>query len=386
MTGPVLRLTEWKPVEVDAGVARVLDGRRDWFDVTMPRFGAWQVRAKNVIGVVPLPGVTVRIASKLPVANLIGMIAQAHDLPSLALHQPEAPLDDVDGLLDHLARLFVTGVLARLRKGIFRSYVEDDDDLLFVRGRVDLAASARRAVAGDLRLHCAYEDLTADVMDNRILLAALHCLRRTAIPSDATRRRAQEAHRGLSGDVSLTPVRAADCVGRVYDRLNQDYRPLHAYARFFLEHTASDLGESSVGVPFTLNMAELFERFVAAWLREHLPPGLHLRVQHRLVAGNVGRFDSFVDLLLLDAAGRVRAVLDTKYKDASDPSRGDLHQAVYYATGLECRDAFLVYPSPAPGFDVPVGPKRVRSLVFDLGQPIESSGPAFLRTLLAALE
>jgi 5-methylcytosine-specific restriction enzyme subunit McrC len=195
----------------------------------------------------------------------------------------------------------------------------------------------------------------------------------------------QEAARALGSDVSLVSVQVSDCIGRVYDRLNQDYRPLHGLARFFLEHTASDLGEASTGVPFTLNMAELFERFVAAWLHVHLPANLHLKVQHRMVAGDIGRFDSFVDLMIVDTTGHVVAVLDTKYKDAADPSRSDLHQVVYYATGLACKDAFLVYPNPAAGFDVPVGPKRVRSIAFDLGKPITVGGPAFLSGLLAAL-
>ena len=32
-------------------------------------------------------------------------------------------------------------------------------------------------------------------------------------------------------------------------------------------------------IPFLIDMAMLFERFVAAWLRVHLPKNLRLRVQ-----------------------------------------------------------------------------------------------------------
>jgi hypothetical protein len=162
-----LRLIEWQPASIDAQTARVLHGRRGWFEVSMGHLDTWQVRAKNIIGVIPLPGVTVRIASKLPVANLSAMIERVYDLPSMALHTPEVPLDDVDGLIDQLARMFATRVLERVRKGIYRAYLEEADDLLVVRGRIDVAASARRGMAGDLRLRCAFEELTADVMENR---------------------------------------------------------------------------------------------------------------------------------------------------------------------------------------------------------------------------
>ena len=382
--GVTLRLVEWEAADIALWQARLLAVRPDWFEVTARTFDDWQVRPRNIVGIVPLAGLLVRIAPKVPIASLVAMLEHVYDI-DLSFHQPDASLDEVDGLLDRLARLFASRVLARLRKGIARTYVEENDDLLVVRGRVELVASARHAGRGDLRLHCAYEELTADIMDNRILLAALDCLRRTSILSDATRRVVQEGHRGLSADVTLVPVRPTDCLHRVYDRLNRDYRELHAYARLFLQHAASDLGERDVGVPFTLDMSKLFERFVAAWLAPRLPLGFRLQSQRHLAIGAAARLDSYIDLVVVDEAWHVRAVLDTKYKAAATPSREDLHQVTFYATATSCRDAFLVYPAPAVPFDLSIGNKRVRSLTFDLSQPPSLSGPAFLQSLVDAL-
>ena len=59
----------------------------------------------------------------------------------------------------------------------------------------------------------------------------------------------------------------------MYHRLNRDYEVLHALCRFFLENSGP--AHSSGGhtfFPFLVDMAQLFERFVAGWLQKHLPP------------------------------------------------------------------------------------------------------------------
>jgi len=61
-------------------------------------------------------------------------------------------------------------------------------------------------------------------------------------------------------------------MGRRYIRQNADYATLHALCRFFLEQAGPthELGRHRM-LPFVVEMAALFERFVVAWLRVHLP-------------------------------------------------------------------------------------------------------------------
>lgn len=156
-------------------------------------------------------------------------------------------------------------------------------------------------------------------------------------------------------------------------------------ARFLLAHTSSDLGETSAGLPFIVDMARLFELFVARWLTEHLPPGLVLGIQHRLAVGEGGRFASFVDLVLRDASGQVRAVLDTKFKDSDEPGPADLHQVVFYATGLGCSAAFLIYPRPIPKLSLQVGQVSISAIGFDLSTNLEDAGARFRDEVLSAI-
>ena len=84
----------------------------------------------------------------------------------------------------------------------------------------------------------------------------------------------RKCYRGLQGIISLQQFNFFDCIGRLYNRLNGDYEVLHGLCRFFLEqsgpmHSSGD----HMTFPFLIDMAHLYELFVAEWLREHLPEG-----------------------------------------------------------------------------------------------------------------
>ena len=163
---------------------------------------------------------------------------------------------------------------------------------------------------------------------------------------------------------------------------------MHALCRFFLEHSGPSQHEGDRDMlPFIVGTAELFELFVARWLEARLPERYRLRRQERVDITKSGSIQFVIDLVIEDhATGRALAILDTKYKDVSQPSSQDISQVVAYAEAKGCERAALVYPK-APSGQAPfdVGRKRITPLVFDLEQNVPVAGEAFLTELLAML-
>ena len=161
---------------------------------------------------------------------------------------------------------------------------------------------------------------------------------------------------------------------------------MHALCRFFLEHMGPThrLGEREI-LPFLVNMARLYELFVAEWLRTHLRQPWSISTQERVTVGTGGdgqKLQFNLDLVLYDGEGTARVVLDTKYKSGERVEAADVNQIVTYAQARGCREAALVYPElPARPLDVTIGDVRVRALRFGLGADLESEGAAFLDQL-----
>lgn len=178
-------------------------------------------------------------------------------------------------------------------------------------------------------------------------------------------------------------------MGRVYQRLNEDYRPLHALCRLLLAGMGPDIEQGRNAVlPFSLNMASLFEEFVAIWLAENIGQSFVLKSQHYVKLKSDTDFSFKIDLVIRERqTGRPIAVMDTKYKDAEAPSQTDVNQVVAYAVELGVKRAYLVYPSAlAKPFFLTTGGIEVRSLCFDIGDDISSAGARFPETFLSDIE
>ena len=118
-------------------------------------------------------------------------------------------------------------------------------------------------------------------------------------------------------------------MGRRYNRLNTDYLPLHALCRFFLESSGPihEPGGKRM-LPFLVDMARLFELFVAEWLQQHLPRTVRLSPQDIVRIGSTGSVEFRIDLTLHDADFGTPAVMDTKYKITDTPTSDDVAQIV----------------------------------------------------------
>jgi 5-methylcytosine-specific restriction enzyme subunit McrC len=361
--------------------ARVYDKR---IAIRRSRSGAWTVEATAWVGILPLgPGHSLYIAPKVPIHNLFRMLEWAWGANFQAFEGLEE-LTNLQDVYERLARILVLRVLDRLRRGLARSYQPATDRLPYLRGRLDVSAHLRSPES--LTLPCRFEEQTTDIDDNRILAWTLRVIALSGLVTDRSKDVVRQAFRGLSHQADVRPFRAADCVGRVYHRLNEDYRTLHALCRFFLETSgpAHRRGQHWM-IPFAVNTESLFEQFVAAWLRARLPAGLRLSTQAPLWLPGEPPVDLNPDLVVRNDLGHPIAVLDTKYKAGDKVTRADLYQIHAYAAQLSCSRAFLVYPEARPEvFDVTLGgpfPVRIRTVGFDLSGDLEVAGQAFLAAI-----
>ena len=342
----------------------------------------WTFTPQGWIGYIPFSdGAFLSIQPKVELGNLFRMLEYAYDTP-LAILDGTVGCQSLQDFYERLATVLARRVLARARQGFYRAYIPEDDRLPYVRGRLDM----RKALQSpwDAHLRCHFQEHTSDIEDNQILTWTLRGIARTGLCREEALCAVRGAYRVLQNSTSLDVFTPSDCVGRLYHRLNCDYEPMHGLCRFFLEHTgpSNSRGDKKM-LPFLIDMASLFERFVAAWLKQHLPDAYELKVQERVqVSEGVPTFQ--IDLVLYDAAeGRALMVLDTKYKKDPIPSNDDINQVISYAQLKDCPDAVLIYPTGAiHAVNTPFGQgRRLRSAAFDLSGDLDQAG----RTLLEGL-
>ncbi len=350
----------------------------------------WELTAQGWVGYVPLtPEFGLSLQPKVPLDNLFRMLEYAYRLRSFRFLEDLVGCRSLEEFYERLANVLARRVLDRARKGLYRAYLVEAEDLPYVRGRLDVRQLMQKPWSP--KLHCHYEEHTPDVDENQILAWTLERVARSQMCSSRVQPTVRRAYHSLRGLASTTPFGPQDCVGRSYTRLNDDYHPMHALCRFFLEHSGPthEMGDRTV-LPFLVHMPRLFELFVAEWLKAHLPESLTLSVQEKVAIGQPEHLQFKIDLVVSDAAtGRPICVLDTKYRAQESPEAGDITQIMAYADMKDCTHAVLVYPQPlVQPLDGWPGKSRIRvqSMVFSLDGDLEAAGRLFLDGLLGRLQ
>ena len=344
---------------------------------------SWRLTSQGWVGYIPLTDdFHISLVPKVPIRNLFGMLEYAYRLDFKIL-EGLADSEAIAELYERLALILAKRVLDRIRRGLYRSYVGESENLPYVRGRIDVLAHVRTPMR--VLLPCHFEDHTADLEENQILLWTLTRILESGICTERSLSHIRQARRALQGFATAYSFSPEKCVDRLYNRLNQDYEPLHALCRFFLEHTGPThrLGDRRM-LPVLVDMERLFELFVVEWLKRHIPAPYSVRGQET-VQFQMGTTVSInIDITIDDmSTGRTLAVLDTKYKATEQPAPSDIQQVVAYAEAKSCQRAVLIYPTPLArpisglwGKDI-----QVQSLVFRLDDELDQGGREFLDSL-----
>ena len=386
----IIELTEYKTASfeqysISESVGQKIHNNYDKeIDIEFPNFKTkyqWHLKSKGRVGNIPItPEFHIAIRPKVPINNLFGMIDYAYNL-KIKFLQGSIQCQSLQESYERLANILAHKILERCRKGLYRDYLPKTERLAYIRGRVDLRSALQKP--WDVKLKCHYNEQTGDIEDNQILAWTLFIIGRSGLCGESVSSTVRKAFHALQGFVTLKPFKSEACIDRNYHRLNQDYQLLHALCRFFLNNTGPthETGDREM-LPFLIDMANLYEQFVAEWLKANTPKGFFVKQQHR-VTHDQNYFDR-IDLLLGDSATKkVQYVLDTKYKAADKVDSDDRHQIVAYANALKCQNAILVYPQ---NLKQPLNIKnddiRVRSLTFSLDSDLHEAGKTFLTSLL----
>lgn len=393
--GPqIIELTEYQPAHFPAEAIPLTIGQALWesyrqqVEVQEPSFktgGQWRLTAQGWVGHIPLtPEFRFVLKPKIELSNLFRMWEYAYRLNSFRLLDGLVASQSLPEFYENLAHILALRVLDRGRKGFYRAYLAQAERLPYLRGRLELPSALQRP--GQINLPCQYEEHTADIADNQILAWTLGRIARSGLCSDRVLPTVRRAYHAFQGLITPVPCGPQACSGRAYHRLNEDYQPLHALCRFFLDQSGpSHLPGDRAMLPFLVDMARLYELFVAEWLRAHLPAHLELKIQEQVDLSPANALHFQIDLSLYEkSTGATRYILDTKYK-AGPPSADDIAQVMAYARVKRSTEAILVYPTPLPQpLDTTLDGLRIRSLTFALSGDLEQAGQRFLRDLLPA--
>ena len=328
-----------------------------------------RVRTRSWVGVVRLPTVEIRVVPKVTgdLLGLVRLLEYASGLDGLIRLPDDATVEaSGDSLLELFVLLFVEASERVLRRGLLSGYVEREDDLPMVRGRI-LGDRQVLERFGQLdRIICRFDELEHDIVENQLLTAVLQ-VASPRVTSVGLQRRIARL-RGVLEPICDTDQ--LDLAGArttmTYNRLNAHYETAHQLGWLLFDALGIDdlFAPGAVqSFSFLLNMNQLFERFVTRVVEQILPVTRYRvtsQISFKSVVWNVSSQRPYTNIIpdvVVERRGvsDCRVAIDAKYKlyDERGFDQGDIYQTFLYAFALGAAasggvpTSLLLYPATA---------------------------------------
>ena len=229
---------------------------------------------------------------RIPIANIYYLLCYAW---SHVDEQDVVRLEELEGLSrvqDLLGKVLAEGTFRLIRRGIDRGYREVREDLAGIRGKIAVGETAKRALRARGQVTCDFEELSHDVLHNRILRSTLGSLLQLPDLHSNVRAEVRNAYTKLDG-VGVVRLNRRLFQEVQLDRNRRYYRFLLSVCRLIHEQLLVD--EQSGEARFTdfseERMEKLYEDFIIEFYRreqDHYqgqPPRTHDRMGRRRDAG-----------------------------------------------------------------------------------------------------
>jgi 5-methylcytosine-specific restriction enzyme subunit McrC len=303
--------------------------------------GEFVIKADSKIGFISVQGVQVNVAPRFPVYNVFYFLGL---LDELKLDPEKVEISANEDFLAVLFQSFIQSVNTATRKGLISGYVNRQDSLPVLKGRVDFSRQFKKHPGQYFPFEISFDDFVEDIPENQILKKALQISLKYGLQSRNLRNQAQNLLFNFkdTSDVQVVPAWNAS-------RLNSHYLDALRIAELIISGNGFHENSGDVLISgFSIDMYKVFEDFVAKQLAIRVNNSSDRLVTQKILTLDVGGLYKEKPDVIWYRDGRPFQVLDTKYKKPEGETQqrdslNDLRQVISYASLLGLKQAHLVY-------------------------------------------
>tara|TARA_Y100001936_G_C16005329_1_gene630326 strand:- start:122 stop:1363 length:1242 start_codon:yes stop_codon:yes gene_type:complete len=306
------------------------------------------INPNNLVGTIRAGNLEVRLKPKLPISSVYFLLLYPGIRKSV-FRDDFVLSKNADELHEVIARSFAR-LADNATQEILQAYQQREETLMGVKGRIRLADQFGKHGRISIPLEVSYDDLTSDIVENQLVLAAARRLLPLKKVEEETLLLLREVIRRLP-EVKLVNFDRTDLPYVPITRLNQRYESVMELSRLILSNQVVEFGSGGVwSESMIFPMWTVFENFVHAALSDEL--GLNTKNFPKnspnnglFLDGPKGESIPLKPDLSWWEGDRCVFVGDVKYKRdfLLKGEQADLYQLLAYTIAAEVKDGFLIY-------------------------------------------
>ena len=306
------------------------------------------IQARNYVGVLQTKsGLTIEILPKITDKTdtyksktvFLKMLKSLKNFPAKSSNLASLKTQNLP-LLEIFISMFLCELEALVKKGIKSDYVALEENLKFLKGKLNINEQIKRNSIHKERFYVEYSEFLSDIKINQIIKTTLKFLYKKSNSS-----KNQQKIRELLfifDDVSECEDYKNFFAKLVINRQVKHYEQTLLWCKIFLlnnsftPHKGDDLAFALL-----FDMNALFESYVGNFIKKKFS-GIILQHSEKHLVENPKSFKLRPDIFL-----EGKFIADTKWKIVSsrdDISQADLYQLYAYGKKHECSNLYLIYP------------------------------------------
>jgi len=316
------------------------------------------LQAQNYVGVIQTKdGTTIEILPKIQAIStevskkiLIKMLKTLKKSPFKNFNMAHLKSANMP-LLEIFITMFLDELSMLIKKGIKSDYVIKEENLAYLKGKLQMKEQIARNSIHKERFFVAYDEYLSDRVENRLIKTTLQYLYKQS-KSNSNKKRIRE-YLFVFDEVGVSHTVKSDFTKVKLGRQMKEYAQILVWVKtFLLEHSYSPHKGDNLAFALLFDMNLLFESYVGHYLRKDgqakgYVVSLQDKQHHLAYSKQKGIYALRPDIVI----DKGRVIADTKWKLLSKEKTrqgitgSDLYQMYAYGkkyTNCEC--LYLIYP------------------------------------------
>ncbi len=343
----------------------------EWFEKKQSfkpfRYTADGVKAKQYVGVISLGGQMVQVLPKVfsndksVKTNITGLMYLLQLTKKLKFKEVDLArlCKHTDSMLEVFIKLFSDNLFELLQNDFRRNYVPQEDNLKFVKGKINFTKHLRHNYVDKSKFYCNYDEYEANILLNQLLKATVKKCISTTKSSFAMLQKCDQ----LLSDVDTKRFNNPNICEKVkFTRLNQKYEYVFNVAKLLLFGNSPKLsnnGNNTFSIMFDMNV--LFEEAIFEILKSN-KSNFDINIieaqspQKKIFdESSSANFTMKPDIYIEKQGESKIIIIDTKYKliekvkteynsSKKQVSQSDVYQMFAYSEYYKASKCILLYP------------------------------------------
>jgi 5-methylcytosine-specific restriction enzyme subunit McrC len=307
-----------------------------------------RISATGQVGIIEFENFILNVGPKFVKFNNFGrLIDFSNDI------QDEQFIDEIrfQGQIKHPIEFVIRSFLGTTQKlihnGLYRSYVEHQEDVSFLRGKLVMKQQVLNDLKFNMKFNCEFDEFTSNNLENQIILYTLKlCKLLTKFPQK--KKFIQKLIHQIDSQIDDKRITIQDFRKIAYTRLNNKYTKPHHLAKLIIKNIGMqnlDYQRTKFIIPFFIYMPDVWEHFLENLFRNYYDKKIRIAKQDPHDAWLINnKYHIIKPDIIFYKDGKISSIIDAKYMKKLEVGGKEMYQIAFYLNHLNQSTGYAILP------------------------------------------